>query len=107
MTMLRALFLASVALTVPAAVQARTQHVQSTKAKPELGTWGIDLSGRDTSVKPGDDFWKHVNGTWDKTVAIPAESRELTILAAVASPMAAEQPVAATPSAPAADATRD
>jgi putative endopeptidase len=73
MTMLRALFLASVALTLPATVQAKTQATKAAKAKPELGTWGVDLSGRDMSVKPGDDFWRHANGTWDKTVEIPAD----------------------------------
>ena len=33
-------------------------------AKPVLGTWGVDLSGRDTTVKPGDDFWTYANGAW-------------------------------------------
>jgi putative endopeptidase len=39
-------------------------------AKPELGTWGVDLTGRDPAVKPGDDFWRHVNGNWDKRTEI-------------------------------------
>ena len=73
MTMLRAFFLASVALTVPVAVQAKAQSVEPSAPKPELGAWGVDLSARDISVKPGDDFWRHANGTWDKTVAIPAD----------------------------------
>ena len=41
--------------------------------KPLYGTFGIDLTARKTSVKPGDDFFAHVNGTWQDTVAIPAD----------------------------------
>ncbi|MDO6413198.1 M13 family metallopeptidase [Sphingomonas sp. BIUV-7] len=33
-------------------------------AKPELGTWGVDLTARDTNVKPGDDFARFANGAW-------------------------------------------
>lgn len=32
--------------------------------KPELGSFGIELQNRDTSVKPGDDFDRYANGTW-------------------------------------------
>jgi putative endopeptidase len=41
--------------------------------KPALGDWGIDLAGMDRSVKPGDDFYTYVNGTWDKNAVIPAD----------------------------------
>ncbi|MFM9977008.1 MAG: M13 family metallopeptidase [Sphingomonadaceae bacterium] len=39
-------------------------------ATPELGSWGVDLTGRDLSVRPGDDFWRHANGAWDKRTEI-------------------------------------
>ncbi|MCD9026660.1 peptidase M13 [Luteimonas sp. BDR2-5] len=42
-------------------------------AAQRLGTWGIDTAGMDTSVKPGDDFFGYVNGTWAKTTQIPAD----------------------------------
>src|ERR1700712_2476944 len=42
-------------------------------AKPELGAWGVDLTAMDRSVKPGDDFFNYVNGSWMKTTEIPAE----------------------------------
>lgn len=42
-------------------------------AAPKLGTWGVDLAGMDTSVKPGADFFGYVNGTWAKTTRIPAD----------------------------------
>ncbi|MBF6026097.1 M13 family metallopeptidase [Lysobacter niastensis] len=37
------------------------------KGKPQLGDFGVDLSARDLSVKPGDDFNRYVSGTWLKT----------------------------------------
>ncbi len=45
----------------------------STTQKATLGSWGIDLSGMDTSVKPGDDFFLYVNGNWLKNAKIPAD----------------------------------
>src|SRR3954469_9882528 len=42
-------------------------------AKPVYGTWGYDPSAMDSSVKPGDDFWSYVNGTWDKRTKIAAD----------------------------------
>jgi endothelin-converting enzyme/putative endopeptidase len=38
--------------------------------KPTYGSWGYDPAAMDSSVKPGDDFWAYVNGTWDKTTKI-------------------------------------
>lgn len=40
---------------------------------PDLGTFGIDLTAMDKSVKPGDDFFEYVNGTWLKNTPIPAD----------------------------------
>src|SRR5438045_8060019 len=42
-------------------------------AKPVYGDWGYDRSAMDSSVKPGDDFWAYVNGTWDKNTKIAAD----------------------------------
>jgi len=41
--------------------------------KPAIGTWGFDASGMDTSVKPGDDFYKYANGHWLATNKIPPD----------------------------------
>ncbi len=41
--------------------------------KPTIGTWGFDMAGMDTSVKPGDDFFEYVGGTWIKNTEIPAD----------------------------------
>ncbi|MEO0465317.1 MAG: M13 family metallopeptidase [Pseudomonadota bacterium] len=35
------------------------------------GDWGIDLAVRDTSVRPGDNFFMHVNGGWYDNFELP------------------------------------
>ncbi|MEY2543694.1 MAG: putative endopeptidase, partial [Verrucomicrobiota bacterium] len=42
-------------------------------AKLKYGTWGFDSSGADTSVKPGDDFFRYANGTWLAKTQIPPD----------------------------------
>ncbi|CAN5324770.1 M13 family metallopeptidase [soil metagenome] len=38
-----------------------------------LGPWGVDLSAGDKSVKPGDDFYRAIVGTWTDKLVIPAD----------------------------------
>lgn len=45
----------------------------SSDTAPKFGTWGIDLSAIDKSVKPGDDFYMYVNGAWYKNAVIPPD----------------------------------
>src|SRR6516165_8705001 len=45
-------------------------------AKPVYGNWGYDPSAMDRSVKPGDDFWAYVNGTWNRNTQIKADLPE-------------------------------
>jgi len=40
---------------------------------PRYGTWGFDLNGRDTSVKPGDDFFRYANGAAFDKLVIPSD----------------------------------
>jgi putative endopeptidase len=42
-------------------------------AAPQFGSFGIDLAAQDKSVKPGDDFYRYVNGRWLATEKIPAD----------------------------------
>jgi putative endopeptidase len=42
-------------------------------AHAQIGAFGLDLSGGDASVKPGDDFERYANGHWDDSVQIPAD----------------------------------
>ena len=41
--------------------------------KPALGTFGVDLSAMDRSIKPGDNFFLYVNGNWLKNAVIPPD----------------------------------
>jgi putative endopeptidase len=42
-------------------------------AAKRYGTWGVDLEGMDRTVKPGDDFFRYVNGKWAATTQIPPD----------------------------------
>lgn len=46
---------------------------EATSGKAELGSFGIDLSARDESVKPGDDFFKYASGNWYDNYVMPAD----------------------------------
>lgn len=61
------------AAVAPQAENAGTQQVAAVEATvSELGS-GIDKSGFDESVRPQDDFFDYVNGTWVKNTEIPAD----------------------------------
>ena len=51
---------------------------------PKYGAWGIDLSGRDLSVKPGDNFYRYANGAWDDSTEIPPDRTSFGNFAALA-----------------------
>src|SRR6202012_326988 len=40
---------------------------------PQIGPFGVDLTAMDRGVKPGDDFYRFVNGNWLKTEKIPPD----------------------------------
>ncbi|ESQ92945.1 peptidase M13 [Asticcacaulis sp. AC460] len=42
-------------------------------AAPRFGAWGVDLEGMDTSVKPGDSFFRYANGKALDSMEIPAD----------------------------------
>src|SRR4051812_29695634 len=56
----------------PATLQAAPASSAAT-AHARYGMWGVDLTALDRSVKPGDDFWRFVNGGWDKRTDIAAD----------------------------------
>jgi putative endopeptidase len=66
-----ALYLTCAAISLPASAQAATASV----SKPVYGTWGVDLSDQDRSVRPGDDFAMYQFGGWFKRTELkPGQS---------------------------------
>lgn len=58
----------------PQTTQSTTEPSQKKEQQPEVAlTSGIYLDYMDTSVKPGDDFFKYVNGKWLDNTEIPAD----------------------------------
>src|SRR5690348_17022017 len=43
--------------------------------KATYGTWGVDTADMDKSVKPGDDFFEYVEGSWLKNHPIAEDKR--------------------------------
>ena len=72
-------FIAAAAALLLATLDAPSPLAQSAPApapgsgKPVMGAFGIDTAQMDASVKPGDDFFKYVNGKWLATFKIPAD----------------------------------
>jgi putative endopeptidase len=61
---------------VAASAQAPVGNVQQAghaRSRPELGTFGFDMAGMDRAVQPGDSFYMHANGNWERTTDIPAD----------------------------------
>jgi putative endopeptidase len=61
-----ALLLAWYAAGVPAFALKDAPHAQ-------IAPWGLDLSARDPSVRPGDDFYDYADGHWLATNQIPSD----------------------------------
>src|SRR5689334_6309162 len=72
---LAALLLACTAMQAPLSAQSQTAGVSEPKVM-HFGTWGVDISTRDTSVKPGDDFERYAAGHWLDTNEIPADKSQ-------------------------------
>jgi putative endopeptidase len=56
-----------------AAIAAAPRKAADPANKPKLGSFGVDLTSMDKAVKPGDDFYKYVNGAWNARTEIPAD----------------------------------
>ena len=63
---------------MPAQAQTSAPAAATTATAPhaKLGTWGVDLTTRDLTVKPGEDFQKYSSGTWLKNTQIAADKPE-------------------------------
>jgi putative endopeptidase len=70
-------------LVVPKTVGDVRRVIQQTEAekgttggttpKPAIGAFGLDLTARDPSVKPGDDFFHYAEGHWLATAQLPPD----------------------------------
>jgi len=65
----RAMGVSSLALLAGCATGANSGS--ATRGAPAIGSFGVDLAGRDLTVRPGDDFFQYANGTWASTTPIP------------------------------------
>jgi len=75
-------FVLSCAAPPPSEI-AKPSVPSAAQAKPQFGSWGVDLTGMDTRVKPGDDFYRYVNGTWDDKAQIPADKKAVGPMSAL------------------------
>ena len=65
---------APLAADEPAAVDAASGNPEIVvTAKPLIGEFGVDLTARDLTVKPGDDFEKYASGSWIAKTEIPSD----------------------------------
>ena len=65
---------AAIAGFAPAATAApASAAVKADLGSHSYGAWGFDLTGRDTAVRPGDDFFSYANGGYIKATEIPAD----------------------------------
>ncbi|HRP12013.1 MAG TPA: M13 family metallopeptidase N-terminal domain-containing protein, partial [Terricaulis sp.] len=67
----RAMGASSIALLAGCASAAPTQS--AARAPAAIGSFGIDLTGRDPNVAAGDDFFRYANGAWLDRTEIPAD----------------------------------
>jgi putative endopeptidase len=66
--------LLAVAATAAFAAGSQTSSTSAPRAgHAQIGAFGLDLSGGDPSVKPGDDFYTYANGHWQETAQIPPD----------------------------------
>ena len=61
------------AATVNTEADAPAPVAEAPRPAPQIGSYGFDAAGMDTSVAPGDDFFRHANGTYLANLQIPAD----------------------------------
>ena len=69
---MKKLMISAAALLLTAACGQQAEQPQVAEQPKELRS-GIALDGMDQSVRPGDDFFAYVNGTWIEATEIPAD----------------------------------
>jgi putative endopeptidase len=72
-----AVLLAGGCAALPAAT-APGETASTAAGQPLYGSFGFDVSGMDTSVAPGDEFYDYANGGWAARTEIPADKSRLS-----------------------------
>ena len=57
----------------PDAAEGPRAAAATTRARPQIGSFGFDTAGMDRSIAPGDDFYNFANGGWAAATPIPAD----------------------------------
>ena len=71
--MVAALLSVACSHTAPRAEAAPPAAAPPAAPHAEIAPWGLDLTARDDSVKPGDDFYRYALGRWLDTNQIPSD----------------------------------
>jgi putative endopeptidase len=66
-------FSLSACTTASADAPATVADAPAPAAGAQIGSFGFDMTGKDTSVAPGDDFYAFANGTWARNTPIPED----------------------------------
>ena len=62
-----------IAIALLAACSKEPAPAPAAPPKAAYGSFGVDLAQMDTSVKPGEDFFRYVNGKWLDSFQMPAD----------------------------------
>jgi putative endopeptidase len=54
-------------------MKTQTTAETATAGRAQIGTWGLDLTSSDKTVKPGDDFYRYADGKWLDANQIPPD----------------------------------
>ena len=74
-----AFLLAAASPLAATAAMAEETTATASDGAVHFGAWGVDLSTRDTSVRPGDDFQRYAAGKWLDANPIPADKSSNSI----------------------------
>jgi putative endopeptidase len=67
----RAVTASTLALAAGCATNSGSGGAAAPRGQAVIGSFGVDMAAIDPSIKPGDDFYQYVNGTWLNNNTIP------------------------------------
>ena len=69
----------SVAITVWLGCAVGSTAAATDAPSPMYGQWGLDSTGMNTAIKPGQDFFNFANGAWIAQARIPSDKPAVTL----------------------------